>query len=48
MSSPRCAAALVARLPPDHIPREGDALPLALRIDRLHFFDPASGQRLPA
>ena len=42
------AAALVARLPPDYIPREGDALPLALRIDRLHFFDPASGQRLPA
>ena len=42
------AAALVARLPPDHIPREGDALPLALRVDRLHFFDPASGQRLPA
>ena len=39
---------LVARLPPDHIPREGDALPLALRVDRLHFFDPASGQRLPA
>ena len=39
---------LVARLPPDHIPREGETLPLALRADRLHFFDPASGQRLAA
>ena len=39
---------LVARLPPEQIPREGDALPLALRADRLHFFDPASGQRLAA
>jgi multiple sugar transport system ATP-binding protein len=39
---------LVARLPPDRIPAEGDALPLALRTDRLHFFDPASGERLSA
>jgi len=39
---------LVARLPPDRMPVEGDALPLALRADRLHFFDPASGDRLVA
>ena len=29
-------------------PGKGPTLPLALRVDRLHFFDPASGQRLPA
>jgi multiple sugar transport system ATP-binding protein len=37
---------LVARLPPDPIPRQGEHLPLSLRADRLHFFDPASGRRL--
>ncbi len=42
------ATPLVARMPPDRIPREGDALPLALRPERLHFFDPASGQRMAA
>ena len=39
---------LVARLPPDRLPAEGDVLPLSLRPDRLHFFDPASGERLAA
>ncbi|RZA19234.1 MAG: sn-glycerol-3-phosphate ABC transporter ATP-binding protein UgpC [Lysobacteraceae bacterium] len=40
------AMPLVARLPPDRMPAEGAALALALRPDRLHFFDPASGDRL--
>ena len=39
---------LVARLPPDRMPVEGDPLPLALRADRLHFFDPSNGERLVA
>lgn len=39
------STALVARLPPDEIPCEGAPLSLALRTDRLHFFDPVSGQR---
>ena len=39
---------LVARLPPEHMPLEGSVLRLALRPDRLHFFDPASGERLAA
>ena len=42
------ATPLVARMPPDRIPHEGEPLPLVLRPDRLHFFDPASGQRLAA
>jgi len=39
--------ALVARLPPEQAPVEGQALGLTLRAPEVLFFDPASGERLP-
>jgi multiple sugar transport system ATP-binding protein len=37
---------LVARLPPEQAPIEGQSLGLTLRVPELLFFDPASGERL--
>ena len=37
---------LVARLPPEQAPVEGQALGLTLRAPEVLFFDPASGERL--
>ena len=39
--------ALVARLPPEQAPAEGESLGLTLRVPEVLFFDPASGERLP-
>ncbi|WP_101925445.1 MULTISPECIES: ABC transporter ATP-binding protein [Luteimonas] len=40
------AHALVARLPPEHVPVPGDTLPMRVPADRVHFFDVDSGERL--
>ena len=40
------AVLLVARLPPEQAPAEGQALGLTLRAPDVPFFDPASGERL--
>ncbi len=37
---------LVARLPPDHVPRVGDTLPLRVPGERVHLFDAETGDRL--
>jgi multiple sugar transport system ATP-binding protein len=37
---------LVARFPPRPLPRPGETVPVAVRAEGLHFFDPASGARL--
>ncbi|MCF5935870.1 TOBE domain-containing protein, partial [Xanthomonas perforans] len=39
---------LVIRVPPQSLPAVGQPLRLALRSEALHFFDPATGQRLEA
>ncbi|WP_407351348.1 ABC transporter ATP-binding protein [Luteimonas sp. R10] len=39
--------ALIARLPPGELPAPGARLPLRAAADKLHVFDPDSGERLP-
>jgi multiple sugar transport system ATP-binding protein len=42
-----CAGSeLVVRLPPHGLPAAGDTVHLGYAADRMHFFDPATGQRL--
>ncbi|NLF16223.1 MAG: TOBE domain-containing protein, partial [Lentisphaerae bacterium] len=43
----RCGdAGLVARLPPDGLPRTGDTLAMRVVAERVHLFDPGDGGRL--
>jgi multiple sugar transport system ATP-binding protein len=39
---------LVARLSPRSLPQPGDVLAMRVVAEALHFFDPASGQRMQA
>ncbi len=38
--------ALIARLPPEHVPVAGDSLPMRFPAERVHFFDVDSGERV--